>query len=100
MRELRKIEKLKRAACQRRLMGADVERIPLGVFTWWSFAISSVLFGLLHGTFWLGGIVAGMAFGMALYQRRTVGDAVAAHATTNALLTIYVLGTGRWGMWS
>jgi len=89
-----------RAYLPRRLMGADVERIPLGVFTWPSFVISSVLFGMLHGTFWVGGIVAGMAFATALYQRRKLGDAVAAHATTNALITIYVLFTGEWALWS
>ena len=51
-----------RAYLTRRLMGPDVERLPLGVFTWSSFAISSVLFGLLHGTFWVAGTVAGMSF--------------------------------------
>ena len=89
-----------RAYLTRRLIGPEVERLPLGVFTWWSFAISSVLFGLLHGSYWIAGTVAGMSFALALYQRRALGDAVVAHATANGLLSIYVLVTGRWSVWS
>ena len=89
-----------RAYLTRRLMGPDVDRLPLGVFTWWSFAISSVLFGLLHGSFWVAGTMAGMSFALALRQRRALGDAVVAHATVNGLIAIYVLATGRWSVWS
>lgn len=89
-----------RAYLTRRLIGPEVDRLPVGVFTWSSFAISSVLFGLLHGTFWIVGTLAGMAFALALYQRRAIGDAVVAHATTNGLLAMYVLATGRWSVWS
>jgi exosortase E/protease (VPEID-CTERM system) len=89
-----------RAYLTRRLIAPDVERVPLGAFTWPSFALSSLLFGLLHGSFWLGGVFAGMAFAVALYQRRALGDAVVAHATTNGLLAIYALATGRWNLWS
>ena len=77
-----------------------VERLPIGLFTWSSFAISSVLFGMLHGGFWLAGTIAGMSFALALYQRRALGDAVLAHATTNGLIAVYVLATGRWSVWS
>ena len=84
----------------RRLMGADFEQLPLGLFSWSSFVISSLLFGALHGGFWLAGTIAGMAFAIALYQRRALGDAVLAHATTNGLIAFYVLATGRWSMWA
>jgi len=89
-----------RAYLTRRLIGPEFDRLPLGVFTWSSFAISSVLFGLLHGTFWVAGTVAGMLFALALYQRRVLGDAVVAHATTYGLIVMYVLATGRWSVWS
>ena len=89
-----------RAYLTRRLMGPDVERLPIGLFSWSSFAISSVLFGMLHGGFWLAGTIAGMSFALALYQRRALGDAVLAHATTNGLIAVYVLATGRWSVWS
>jgi exosortase E/protease (VPEID-CTERM system) len=89
-----------RAYLTRRLVTTDVERLPVGFFTWSSFAISSLLFGMLHGGFWLAGTIAGMSFALALYQRRAVGDAVLAHVTTNSLIATYVLATGRWSVWS
>jgi len=84
----------------RRLIDADFDRLPVGLFTWSSFLLSSVLFGALHGGYWLAGTIAGMTFALALYQRRSLGDAVVAHATTNGLIAVYVLATGRWGVWS
>jgi exosortase E/protease (VPEID-CTERM system) len=84
----------------RRLMRADFERLPIGLFSWSSFVISSLLFGALHGGYWLAGTIAGMTFALALYQRRALGDAVLAHATTNGLIAVYVFVTGRWSVWS
>lgn len=84
----------------RRLIHTEFHRLPVGLFTWSSFVVSSVLFGALHGGYWLAGTVAGMTFALALYQRRALGDAVVAHATTNGLIALYVLTTGRWSVWS
>ena len=89
-----------RGYLMRRLVREDFERLPLGLFTWSSFLISSLLFGALHGGLWLAGTLAGMTFAVALYRRRTLGDAVVAHATTNGLIALYVLATGRWSVWS
>ena len=82
----------------RQLISSDFASVPMGRFTWQSFVLSSVLFGLLHGR-WLAGTLAGMAFALALYQRRRLGDAVFAHALTNLLLAIYVLATSAWWLW-
>ncbi len=61
--------------------------------------ISSVLFGLGH-TLWLAGVVAGLAFG-ALYilMGKSLWAPIAAHATTNGLLGLWVLQGGRWDFW-
>lgn len=67
-------------------------------FPWLALIVSSVLFGLLHSA-WLAGLVAGLAFGLVRCHRRNVADAFVAHATTNGLLSIYVLTTGRWSLW-
>jgi exosortase E/protease (VPEID-CTERM system) len=83
----------------RRLIGEDFERLPVGLFTWSSFLLSSLLFGALHGGYWIAGTLAGMTFALALYQRRALGDAVVAHATTNGLIALYVFATGRWSVW-
>jgi exosortase E/protease (VPEID-CTERM system) len=88
-----------RGFLSRRCIDEDVERVPVGTFTWLSFLASSLAFGLLHGGAWIAGTVAGMAFAVALYQRRRLADAIAAHATTNALLSGYVIATGSWTQW-
>jgi exosortase E/protease (VPEID-CTERM system) len=83
----------------RKLIARDFETIPLGQFTWFSFLLSSVLFGLLHGR-WVAGILAGMGFAFALYRRGRLGDAVAAHMTANALIAAYVLVYQEWSLWT
>ena len=83
----------------RRCIDADADRVPVGTFTWLAFVVSSVAFGALHGQAWFAGIVAGMLFAGALAWRRSLADAVVAHATTNALLSLYVIATGSWTQW-
>jgi len=80
----------------RRLIGENVESLPVGTFTWLSFVASSAAFGFLHGAAWLPGLLAGMAFALALYHRRRLTDAIVAHATTNALIGFYAIVTGSW----
>jgi exosortase E/protease (VPEID-CTERM system) len=84
----------------RRLQRSDFQRLPVGSFSWPSFVMSSALFGAFHGSLWLPGTIAGMLFALALYRRGAFGEAVWAHATTNALLAIYASATGRWWLWS
>lgn len=83
----------------RRLIADDFDSVPMGQFTWFSFFVSSTVFGLLHGR-WLAGTLAGMLFAWALYRRGRLMDAVLAHATANGLITIYVLSTQNWAAWS
>jgi exosortase E/protease (VPEID-CTERM system) len=83
----------------RRCIAEDVDSVPMGQFSWFSCAVSSVAFGLLHGDAWLAGIVAGLFFAAALSWRRRLVDAVVAHATTNALLSAYVIVTRSWSAW-
>ena len=84
----------------RRLVAADFQSVPPGEFSWVPWAVSSALFGALHGTMWLSGTVAGLLFALALYRRRALGDAIQAHATTNLLLVLYAVTTGHWSVWS
>ncbi len=83
----------------RKLIATDFEKVPLDRFTWVSFLVSSVLFGVLHGQ-WLAGTLAGMVFAAALYRRGRLADAIVAHSVTNALLSAYVLITHNWSLWT
>ena len=82
-----------------RLQSADWHELPPGLFSWVSLLISSLLFGVMHGS-WLAGTLAGLAYAVAVYRRGNLLDAVLAHATTNALLAGYVLATRAWALWS
>ena len=84
----------------RRLVRARFDTVPLGEFAWVPWLVSSILFGAMHGTMWLAGTVAGLLFGLALYRRGRLGDAVQAHAMANLLLVLYAFTTGRWSAWS
>jgi membrane protease YdiL (CAAX protease family) len=38
-------------------------------------------------------------YAVALHWRGRIGDAVVAHAVTNALLAAWVLSSGNWRLW-
>lgn len=87
-----------RGYLMRRLVSSDVSIGGPLTFTWPSFLISSVAFGVMHGR-WVAGICAGLAFAGAFYLRRQLGDAVVAHVVANLLIAIAVLGFGQWRFW-
>jgi CAAX prenyl protease-like protein len=82
----------------RRLISADVSSVTPGQFTWFSFLLSSVLFGLLHQR-WFAGTLAGMFYALALYRRGNLVEAIIAHAVTNGLIAATVLLWGQWWLW-
>lgn len=83
----------------RRFVSRDFDLIDLRRFTWPGLLVSSVAFGLLHGDQWLAGTLAGLVYAAALLRRGRIGEAVAAHGATNALLAIYVLAFNKWHLW-
>lgn len=83
----------------RKLISNDFENIPPQTFTWLSFLGSSISFGVLHER-WIAGILAGMGYALILYRRGSIGDAVVAHMTSNALIAFFVLAFGNWSLWT
>jgi exosortase E/protease (VPEID-CTERM system) len=82
----------------RKLVASDFEQVSPRRFTVFSFAASSILFGLMHQS-WIAGTLAGVGFALAVYWRGRLWDAVVAHMTANALIAVAVLGFGRWDLW-
>ncbi|WP_224957181.1 CAAX prenyl protease-related protein [Geomonas subterranea] len=82
----------------RYLVAPDFQSVPLGRFTWGSFVISSVLFGLEHHLF-LAGMLAGALFNLVLYRTRSLAQCVLAHSVANLALACWVLQTGDWRLW-
>lgn len=83
----------------RRLTASDFESVSLRALGALPILASSLLFGLLHGSQWLAGTVAGVVYALVLRQKGRIGDAFAAHATTNALLAAWVITRGDWHLW-
>jgi exosortase E/protease (VPEID-CTERM system) len=83
----------------RRLSSPDFESVPFQRVGWPALIVTAIVFGLAHGTLWLPGMAAGLAFGLLLVRRGSIGEAVAAHATTNALVAAGVTGFGQWELW-
>jgi len=83
----------------RKLIASDFQSVMPGRFTWLSFLGSSLLFGILDGH-WVAGTLAGGAFALALYRRGELSDAIAAHASANAVLAAYVIANHSWSLWA
>jgi exosortase E/protease (VPEID-CTERM system) len=88
-----------RGYLMRRLINADFESVPYQSVRWVALIVSAIAFGLVHGALWMPGIAAGLAFGLILIRRARIGEAVAAHATINALIAASVLGGNQWQLW-
>jgi CAAX prenyl protease-like protein len=87
-----------RAFLIRWLVNEDFKSVPVGTFTWASFAITVVLFGAEHNE-WLAGLICGALYNWLYYRRKDVFSCVVAHAVSNAALAAWVLARGDWKFW-
>lgn len=60
--------------------------------------ISSLLFGVEH-SLWFAGILAGLAYAWLYRHYGNLWAPIAAHATTNLVLGVWVVQTGAWQFW-
>jgi exosortase E/protease (VPEID-CTERM system) len=88
-----------RGFLMRRLVNADFAAVMLRSVPWWAIAISAAAFGIMHGSLWFPGIVAGLVYGAVAVKTGKIGESAAAHATTNSLIAIQVLLFGQWQLW-
>jgi exosortase E/protease (VPEID-CTERM system) len=87
-----------RGYLQRRLVAADFANVSFRGVTAVSVVITALCFGALHHAI-AAGVIASLAYSGAAYLRGRLVDAVAAHATTNAMIAAWVLIAGRWDLW-
>lgn len=91
----------------RDLINRDFTKVPLGAFSWSSFGLVTLLFGLEHwgnGSWWPGpdfgpALCAGALFNLVAYRTRSLSSCILAHAATNLLLGVYIMQTRQWGFW-
>lgn len=88
-----------RGYLMRRIVQADFEGVALKDVSFAAIAISAVVFGVTHGSFWLPGIIAGLVYAVVAVKTGKIGESVVAHATTNSLIAVQVLLFGQWQLW-
>ncbi len=88
-----------RGYLMRRLINVDFESVPFHSVRWPVLFVTAIAFGLAHGTLWLPAIAAGLAYGVILVRSGRIGEAITAHATTNALIAASVLMASDWRLW-
>jgi exosortase E/protease (VPEID-CTERM system) len=88
-----------RGYLMRRFLRREFDSLPLRNVTWPALAASAIAFGVMHGSLWFPGIVAGLAYGALAMKTGKIGESVVAHAATNALVAIQVLLFGQWQLW-
>jgi len=91
-------ELLWRSFLTRYLTSANFASVPVGNFSTAAFWIVSGAAAISH-TEWLVALAANMLYLGLLKQTHSVFATVVAHATTNALLGLYVVTTANWQLW-
>lgn len=87
-----------RSFLYRWIIDPNFEQVPLGLFRWGAFLMTSVFFGLEHRE-WLAGILCGFIYQWLVCRKKRLGDAMTAHALTNFLLGLWVVWKGAWHFW-
>jgi CAAX prenyl protease-like protein len=77
----------------------DFERVPLGTFAPMAFWVVAILFACEHGSFWDVGLAAGIVYNLWMIRTGNLWDCILAHAVTNGILAVYVIGAGQWQYW-
>ncbi len=83
----------------RRFKSAEFELLRFGAAGRWALLLSSIVFGVGHGAWWLPATAAGVLYGILPMRTERIGEAVAAHATTNGLIAVWVLWLQQWQLW-
>jgi exosortase E/protease (VPEID-CTERM system) len=85
-----------RGFLMRRLQSGNFDSLAYERVGWVALLASSLLFGAAHGAMWLPGTIAGFVYGWIAKRQGQLGEAVAAHATTNLLVAALALGFNDW----
>jgi CAAX prenyl protease-like protein len=82
----------------RYIINEDIDQVPVATFSWLSFIITTILFGMEHNLF-LAGMMAGAIYNLLLYYTKSISQCVLAHAVTNLALGFFILQTQKWYFW-
>lgn len=88
-----------RAWLMRWLINPEFEQVPLGGYAPFAFWVTAILFASEHGPYWDVGLVTGAIYNLWMVRTRSVADCILMHATTNLVLSLYVIATAQWQYW-
>ncbi len=84
----------------RYLIKEDFTKVSFGTFSWFSFGVVTVMFGLAHfGPDFIPALLTGAIYNLLAVKTRSLACCVLAHAVTNLGLGLYIMQTGQWGFW-
>ena len=86
-----------RGYLQRVLISRDFHQVAPGHFTWLSFVVTSLLFGMMHQR-WIAAALAGALYALLVYRTNRLSDAIAAHAASNAVIFICAVAARQWSL--
>ena len=74
--------------------------VPVGTFSWLSFAVVSVGFGFAHSPAdRIAALITGTLYNCVAYRTKSLASCVLAHAITNLFLGLWIMKTHQWGFW-
>lgn len=84
----------------RYLINEKFYEVPIGKFSWFSFAVVTVAFGFSHSSAdWPAALATGMLYNGVAYWTKSLSTCVLTHAVTNLLLGVWIMQTKQWGFW-
>ena len=74
--------------------------VPVGTFSWLSFAVVTAGFGFAHSPAdRVAALITGALYNCVAYRTKSLASCVLAHAITNLLLGLWIMKTRQWGFW-
>jgi CAAX prenyl protease-like protein len=84
----------------RYLISEKFESLPVGAFSWLSFAIVTLAFGFSHSSAdWPAAFLTGALYNAVAYRTRSLSCCALAHGLTNLALGLWIVATKQWGFW-
>jgi uncharacterized protein len=84
----------------RYLIAEDFLSVPFGMFSWRSFVVVTLGFGLSHfPADWPVALMTGALYNLVAYRTKNLAACILAHALTNFALGLWIVGTKQWGFW-
>jgi hypothetical protein len=74
------------------------DKVKMGTFRWFSFAVSVLFFGFMHSR-WIQGIAAGVLFNIVYYKTKRLDACIICHAVANLILAAAAIITQNWYIW-